>query len=123
MAVTANVPLVARGRFATARTLAAAVAGIVFVDALSVGAPGLALLGVPFLLAALRFRRATRWGSALVVAWCALYVIVGVNYAIGNGFDAGWGDLLFAYPGTVVAAVLGVVAARLGFVRLDRPET
>lgn len=37
--------------------------------------------------------------------------MTGVNYAVANGFDAGWGDLLFAYAGTPVALALGTLAA------------
>lgn len=41
---------------------------------------------------------------------CALYVVLGVNYAVANGFDAEWGDLLFAYGGTPVALAAGTLA-------------
>ena len=45
-----------------------------------------------------------------VVVVSALYVVLGVNYAVANGFDAEWGDLLFAYGGTPVALAAGALA-------------
>ena len=92
--------------------LAGIVGGIVVLDAISVGAPGLALLAVPFAIIAWRFRKATWWGSTLALLFCALFVAIGVNFIIANGFDAPWGDLLFAYVGTPVTLAAGVLIVR-----------
>ena len=101
------------------RVLCAAVGAIVVIDALAVQAPGLALLAVPFLAAALALRQGGRAASAVLVIVSALYVVAGVNYAIANGFDAGWGDLLFAYAGTPIALLAGLLAT----IRVLRTET
>jgi hypothetical protein len=93
------------------RGLAAVVGAIVVVDALAVGAPGLALLALPFLLAAAAIRRESTAPLVALVVVSVLYVVIGVNYAVANGFDAEWGDLLFAYGGTPVALILGGLAA------------
>ena len=111
------------------RALCAAVGVIVVVDALAVQAPGLALLAVPFLAAGLALRQAGRASSAAIAVLSALFVAIGLSFAASNGFDAGWGDLLFAYAGTPLALAAGLVAAlrllqiqrsRKG-VRLDSP--
>jgi hypothetical protein len=88
------------------RGLCGAIAAIVVVDAVSVGAPGLALLGVPFLIGAVWLRQARTMPSIGLAVWSLLYVVLGVSYAAGAGFDAGWGDLLFAYGGTPAAVLL-----------------
>jgi hypothetical protein len=98
------------------RVGSALVALIVVIDALSVGAPGLALIAVPFVIAAFRFKHGTVWGSALVALTCALYVLLGASYAIAHGADAPWGDLLFAYVGTPLAASALLLTVR----ELDR---
>lgn len=92
------------------RGLCAAIAAIVIVDAISVGAPGLALLAVPFLIGAAALRRESSVPMVALAVVCALYVVLGVNYAVANGFDAEWGDLLFAYGGTPVALAAGTLA-------------
>ena len=94
------------------RKLAATAALIVIIDAASVGAPGLALLAVPFIAAAVWFRGAHVVSRVLLVAYCALYVAIAVNYAVANGVDAPAGDLLFAYVGGVVVLALAVIVAR-----------
>lgn len=94
------------------RALAGAVALIVLIDTATVLAPGLGLLAVPFIIAALRYKRGTWWGSALVFVWAALFVVIGVAFIAANGFDAGWGDLLFAWAGTPVALALAVSVVR-----------
>lgn len=96
------------------RGLCAAIAAIVVVDAIAVGAPGLALLAVPFLIGAAALRRESTVPMVALAVVSALYVVLGVNYAVANGFDAEWGDLLFAYGGTPVA----LAAAALAVVRL-----
>jgi hypothetical protein len=92
------------------RGLCAAIAAIVVVDAIAVGAPGLALLAVPFLIAAAALRRESTIPMVALTVLAAVYVLIGVNYAVANGFDAEWGDLLFAYGGTPVAAAIGALA-------------
>ena len=93
------------------RALCAAVGFLVVVDALAVQAPGLALLAVPFLVAAAALRRAGRMSSAAVVIISALFAAIGVNFAVSNGFDAHWADLLFAYAGTPLAVAAALLAA------------
>lgn len=94
------------------RTLCGVIAAIVVVDAISVGAPGLALLAVPFIVGAVGLRRGSTLPMTGLLALSALYVLLGVNYAVANGFHAGWGDLLFAYAGTPAAAALGILAVQ-----------
>jgi hypothetical protein len=93
------------------RGLCAAIAAIVIVDAISVGAPGLALLAIPFLLGAAALRRESVVPMVALALLSALCVVLGVNYAVANGFDAEWGDLLFAYGGTPIALAAGALAA------------
>ena len=93
------------------RALCAAVGSIVIVDALAVQAPGLALLAVPFLIAAVALRQAARASSAALAVLSALFVAIGVSFVVSNGFDAEWGDLLFAYVGTPLALAAGLMAA------------
>ena len=93
------------------RALCAAVGSIVIVDALAVQAPGLALLAVPFLIPAAALRQAGRVSSAALAVLASLFVAIGVSFAVANGFDAGWGDLLFAYVGTPLALATGLLAA------------
>lgn len=94
------------------RVVCAVLAGIVLIDAAVVQAPYLAVLALPYLIAALFFTRGRRLPTAVMLAWALLYVAVGANFAIATGFDAGWGDLLFAYPGTLAAVVLTGLLAR-----------
>jgi hypothetical protein len=101
------------------RALCAAVGAIVIVDALAVQAPGLALLAVPFLIATVALRQAGRAWSAVLAVLSALFVAIGVNFAVANGFDAEWGDLLFAYVGTPLALAAGLLAA-LRLLQLQR---
>jgi hypothetical protein len=88
------------------RALCGALAVIVIVDAVSVGAPGLALLAVPFVIGAYRFRRGNVLGTLAIGTFALLFAVLGINYAVSNGFDAGWGDLLFAYLGTPIALAI-----------------
>lgn len=95
-----------------ARKLATVAALIVIVDAVSVGAPGLALLALPFVVAAVRFRGRRIVSRVLLVAYCALYLAIAINYAVANGVDAPAGDLLFAYVGGLVVLALAIVVVR-----------
>lgn len=88
------------------RTICAVLAAIVLIDAAVVQAPGLALLALPYLIGALTFTRGRRVSTVVLLVWALFYVAIGVNFIVATGFDAGWGDLLFAYPGTVAAVVL-----------------
>lgn len=99
------------------RLLCAALALVVILDVIDVKAPGLGLLCIPFLIGAWRLRGATVWGTTLLLLFALLYVVVGVNFIAANGFDAGWGDLVFAYAGTPLAAAL---VACCGFLLADR---
>lgn len=92
-----------------ARSFAAAAAVVVVIDALSVGAPGLGLLGLPFVIVAIGYRNAHRPTRYVAAAWCALYLVLAVNYVAANGVDAPWGDLLFAFGGS--AAVIGLLVS------------
>ena len=93
------------------RVLCAAVAAIVVLDAASVGAPFLAFLAVPFLVAAIGLRKAHLVTLVLVGAWSLFYVVLAVNYAIANRFDAPVGDLFFAYVGGPLAAAIAWTTA------------
>lgn len=93
------------------RTLCAALAAIVVFDAAWVRAPGLALFAVPFVVGALRVRRGTTIGMAVLMVFAVLYVVVGVNYAVANGISVNPGDFVFAYVGTPIAVALAVLAA------------
>lgn len=93
------------------RLLCAGVAAIVLVDAAIVRAPYLTLLAVPFIVAAVGLRKAHLVTLVALFAWSALYVVVGVNFAIANGFDAPAGDLVFTYAGTPMAAAVAVITA------------
>ena len=95
----------------TVRILCAGVAAIVLIDAASVGAPFLAILAVPFLVAAIGLRKGHLVSLVLVLLWSLLYVALAVNYALGAGFDAPPGDLLFAYVGGVLAAAIAIITA------------
>lgn len=103
------IPVPWKSSIGEVRILCGALAAIVLVDAASVRAPGLALLAVPFLVGALSYRRGSGVATAVLALFAALYVLLGVAYAAGAGFDAGWGDLLFAYGGTPIAAVIVVL--------------
>jgi len=98
------------------RSLAAGLSLVVVVSAASVQAPGLALLALPFVVAA---AAPPRRRPALVLLWLAamLFAGIGVAFVAAIGFEAGWSDLLFAYVGTPLAAALAVVLGR----RLFRP--
>jgi hypothetical protein len=90
------------------RALCAVLAAVIVIDAISVGAGGLAIVAVPFIAGAVFFRQGRMPATVLLALCGAAFAVIGINYAVGNGFDAGWGDLLFAYLGTPVAlAIIG----------------
>lgn len=93
------------------RLLSAGVAAIVLIDAAIVRAPYLAFLAVPFLVAAVGLRKAHLATIVALFLWSAFSVAIAVNYAIGNGFDAPAGDLVFAYVGGVMAAAIAASTA------------
>jgi hypothetical protein len=103
-------------RIEVVRVLSGVIAAVVVVDALSVGAPGLALMAVPFAIIAARYTHGSAIGSAVVVVFCALYAVLGINYAVSNGLDAPIGDLLFAYVGSPLAVAAGAMAVRQALV-------
>ena len=101
------------------RAIAAAIVAVVVFDAAIVQAPFLAFLGVPFLVAALFYRGRHVVTSAVLVLFCLLYVVIGVNYAIANGLQnpaepgepretINIGDFVGVYGGTALAIWLGV---------------
>ena len=96
----------------TTRVLAGLVAAVVIIDTITVRAPGLGLLAVPFVVAAFFFTRRRLIPTVLLLLWSLLFVLIGVAFVASNGFDAGWGDLLFAYVGTPAAALLTFVLVR-----------
>lgn len=94
------------------RGLSAALAIVVLLDVVDVRAPGLALLAVPFLAAAVGLRRARTPATIALFLWSALYVVIGVNWIVADisgGVGAGWGDMMFGYAGTPLAAILSAV--------------
>jgi len=96
----------------TTRVLAGLLAVVVIVDTIAVRAPGLGLLAVPFLVATFAFTRRRLIPTVLLILWSLFFVLIGAAFAASNGFDAGWGDLLFAYVGTPAAALLAFVLVR-----------
>ena len=105
------------------RALSAAIASIVVVDAIVVGAPFLAIVAVPFVVGAVALRHDGGLAEGALAAWSVLYVVVGVNYAVANGFDAPWADLLFAYVGTPLAAAIVVHFVRSFLSHRAHPTT
>src|SRR4051812_29641859 len=112
----------------TERRLSAAIAALIALDAVFVGAPGLAVFALPFAIVAWRYRGRHRVATIAALLWCVLWVIVGVNFMLGNGLheprEAGKsietiniGDFLSVYLGTPLTAWLTV---RLATRRLRR---
>jgi hypothetical protein len=91
------------------RSLCAALAAVIVIDAVSVGAPGLGVVALPFVAGAVFFRHG-KMPATILLAACGLgFAAIGIAYAASNGLDAGWGDLLFAYLGTPIAlAIIGL---------------
>jgi hypothetical protein len=95
-----------------ARGLSAVIASIVLIDATMVGAPALGVLALPFLVAAVGLRKGHLVTMILLLLSSLLYVVLAVNYAASNGFDAEESvDLVFAYVGGPLAAALAVLLA------------
>jgi hypothetical protein len=107
------------------RRLAGALGAIVVVDALWVRAPFLVMMAVPFIVAACFIRRAGRVSALALASWCAVYVAIGVSFALSNGLHAplesgstasreviSAGDFAFVYIGTPLAAWLAVHLVR-----------
>lgn len=93
----------------TIRALSAALAVIVLLDVVDVRAPFLAILAVPFVVAAIGLRRAGTPATIALLVWAAFFVVIGVNWLVADisgGFGAGWGDMLFGYVATPLAALL-----------------
>jgi hypothetical protein len=102
------------------RLIAAGVGAVVVFDVIWVRAPFLLTLGIPFVVASLRYRDRHATTRALLVAFCLLYVVLGVSFAASNGLRApaepgevarstiNPGDFAFVYIGTPLAAWLGV---------------
>jgi hypothetical protein len=99
---------------AALRAVCAAAAAVALIDAIAVGAPGLGLIAVPFLVAAIGLRVGRTATFVLLAMWSLLILGIYLNYAIANGFDAPWGDIVGVYFGIPLSAVvLGLCARRL----------
>ncbi|MEY2433184.1 MAG: hypothetical protein QOC92_2909 [Acidimicrobiaceae bacterium] len=101
------------------RTLAATVAAMIIFDTIWVRAPFLAILALPFIITAWRYRDGRTSTRIALGLWCALYVLIAVTYAIGNGMNSpkepnqatetiSVGDFVGVYLAGLVAAWLGV---------------
>jgi hypothetical protein len=99
------------------RRLAGAIAAIVVFDAVWVRAPFLAFIAMPFVITAWRYREGRMATRIALGLWCALYVLIGVTFALSNGLHApaepnvpqetiSVGDFVFVYLGTPIAAWL-----------------
>lgn len=105
------------------RLIAAAIGAVVVFDVVWVRAPFLLGLGLPFLVAAWRYRDGHRTTNVALALFCLLYVAVGLSFAASNGLHApaepddvtrstiNPGDFAAIYIGTPLAAWLAV---RLG---------
>lgn len=94
------------------RVICGVVGVIILIGAAVVRAPALGVLALPGIVAALALRQGRPLARAVVALWAALYVVISVNFAIGNGMDAIWSDLLGVYVGGPLAAVAVVLAVR-----------
>ena len=110
------------------RALAAATAACILFDIIWLRVPFLLFLPAPFAIAAWRYRGTHRVSTYLLLAWCALFIVIGVNYAVTNGFHdpaepgralktINPGDFVSVYLGTPTAAWLAVCLARITFRR------
>lgn len=101
------------------RQLAGAAGAAIVFDAAVVHAPFLVIAAVPFLVAAWRYRGRHTAATLALAVWCALWVLVGVTYALSNGLHAptepnqatetiGIGDVIGVFVGAPLAAWLGV---------------
>ena len=101
------------------RLIAAGIGAVVVLDVLWVRAPFLILLGVPFMIAAWRYRGRHAVSKIALAVFSLLYVAVGVSYAVSNGLNApaepgeaastiNPGDFAVVYIGTPLAMWLGV---------------
>jgi hypothetical protein len=104
------------------RAIAAAIGAVVVFDVAWVRAPFLLILGVPFLVAAWRYRGKHTVTTVALVVSCLLYVAIGVSYALSNGLHGpaepgeatsviNPGDFAAIYVGTPLAAWLAVTLA------------
>ena len=110
--MTLPISMTAAAKVDAARGLAALLAAVVIIDTIVVQAPGLGLLAVPFVVAAIAYKKRRLVPTVLLLLWTLLFVVIGVAFIAATGFDAGWGDLLFAYVGTPAAIALAFVLGR-----------
>ena len=116
------------------RLIAAAIGAVVVLDVLWVRAPFLILLGVPFMVAAWRYRGRHAVSNVALAVFCILYAVVGVSYAVNNGLNApaepgqtastiNPGDFAAVYIGTPLAMLLGarIVGSVLRRGRVEQP--
>lgn len=102
----------------TLSSITAAIAVAVAVDALGVGAPGLVLAAVPFVVALLTLRHSPRAGAVIAVVGCLVVVVTAALYlAADGGLQSGF-DALYVYVAAPLALV-GIVAA-VGVFRAER---
>jgi hypothetical protein len=116
----------------TTRRIAAAIAAVVVLDVLWVRAPFLIIAAVPFAVAALAYRAKHVVSGVALIAFCALYALLGISYALNNGLHPAEpgeaaelitvGDFAFVYIGTPLAVWLAVHTARTGLRRRNRLE-
>ena len=111
-------------RLPRARVLATAIAAVVVFDVVMVQAPFLLFVGLPFMVAAWRYRGKHATTTVVLVFFCVLYLAVGIAFIAANGLHApheanrasdpgiGAGDFAFAYIGTPLAAWLGTHLVR-----------
>ncbi|MFP5328313.1 MAG: hypothetical protein ACLGHT_12620 [Acidimicrobiia bacterium] len=97
------------------RVAAAGIAAVVLIDVAVVRAPFLAILAVPYAIGAVTYRGRRTVSSIIFGLFAILFLVISGNFIVATGFDAGWGDLLFAYGGSVLALVLLVALARIVF--------
>lgn len=88
------------------RGLCTAIAAAILVDAFAARAPGLAILAVPFVIAAAALSDGGLGASIAMAVLSAFFVAIGIAFVAAVGFDAEWGDLVLAYLGIPLVAVL-----------------
>ena len=96
--------------------ICAALTAAVVVDAIGVGAPGLAVVAVPFVAALLLLARSPRAGAVVAFLGCLLVGLTAGAYIASNGTDLQSGfDALYVYvagPLAVVGLVVTVAVLR-----------
>jgi len=117
----------------TTRRIAAGIAAVVVLDVAWVHAPFLLMFAIPFVVIALRYRGEHAVSGIAVIAFAALYAIIGASFALSSGLHyhepgeptrlLNPGEFAFAYIGTPLAVWLVVQTVRTGFRRANRLES